>query len=104
MNHETINLVGIHTNPRPGIAPTLILLLVASVFLLRADELPNLIDLNSTRLHVANVLIVILAAHRPDVGKQLEDGRLGDASHSHRGANAVALDKCRDHRNPLGRV
>jgi hypothetical protein len=100
-NTPARNNLGIRTNrrPRPDITePKLTALLFRNVLVLGVAERPNFVTLNSLALEVAENLVLEVAASRTDLGKQLYDGVLARARHSHGRSDSQpfteALDYC----------
>lgn len=88
--------VGIERRPRPAIAPAGGLLFVAGVLLLRADERPNFITLETARTDATNLFVLIFRAGCAELDEQLHDGVLGDSCHADRCPDGIPLNECPD--------
>jgi hypothetical protein len=68
------------------------------ILLLRADERPNFINLNTLSGDVADHHVVELKASRADFGQQPENGPFGNASHADGRADRTAFNQGRYYR------
>jgi hypothetical protein len=69
-----------------------------NVLLLRSDERPYLVDLNTLSGNVSNSHVMELGASGSHFGQQAEDSSLRYASHADSGANGRAFHQRRDYR------
>jgi hypothetical protein len=67
------------------------------ILFLAANKRPNSIALNPGQLEVAENLVLIRGARRPEFNQQLLNGRPVNAGHLHGGAKAVALSQPGNH-------
>jgi len=85
-------------NPSPHVAiAELVFVLDRDVLGLGVDELPNLIDLDASRVQVAKRLVLVVRAHLAKVSQKSNDGVLCDAGYAYRGPDRYALDKAGNH-------
>jgi len=84
---------GVHGGPRPGIAHASVFLRVGRVLLLRANEAPDLVHLDTGRREAANHLVVKSRAELPEVHDHLQDRVLGDARNAGGGADAHPVNE-----------
>src|SRR5208283_3457562 len=70
-----------------------LLLCDTDILRLGADELPNLITLQTADAEIPHVTVMVGSARSANIGQQLNNSVLGRACHSHRGSNRASLDE-----------
>jgi hypothetical protein len=84
--------VSIDCRPRPNVAdPRNALKLLRDIALLRVDEAPNLVALNTLARQVAKVLVLVVEARRANVAEKLIDCVPAYTCHASNSAEAVSL-------------
>ena len=85
--------IGVNGDPRPDIAPSVILLFDSDILALRADEGPDFVALEPLHPQMPHMLVVVPRTGRAEVGKQLEYRSLGRPRHAAGCPDRAAFDE-----------
>lgn len=88
--------IGVNSDPRPDISPSVILLLRRGIFLFAANKRPNFIALQPFHAKIADMEIMERGASRSHVRQQLHNRILSRSRHPACCSNGAAFDKAPD--------
>jgi hypothetical protein len=90
--------IGIYRRPRPDASdPELPLFLNRDVLVLRPNERPDLIALNSAAVKIPKHAVLIPGADRASLNEQFRDGVFGNAGYADGGADAIFIYEAPNH-------
>jgi hypothetical protein len=81
----------VNGGPGPDVPCSRLHLFLGDILLLRIDELPDFIALDTASLHIPDVGIMVGCAGAPNVLEQFQDGMLCNSGHAAGGINRTPL-------------
>jgi hypothetical protein len=85
--------IWVERNPSPNVASSVHLLFDMAIFLLRINERPNLVTLDSLTWKIAKNLVLILGTRASESDQQFHNRCAMDARHATNGAKRIAFNQ-----------